>query len=167
MAKKIFSKNNTANSSPRDITISPMANIEDYIGTDRFGIYVHGTKGGYNDLPTEGCYHGDAWIVIQHIIMWSATEEEWLDLGILAGVQGPEGPPWWGNGDHRIDPRHNSDRCLHLELFQGGEPVGHRNGGGRIRIRQEEAGIQLISDDPDISGTHTGSDLRPSHFSGI
>lgn len=92
MAKKIFIKNNTANSSPQNISISPNANIEDYVGTDRFGIYVHGTKGGYNDLPTEGCFHGDAWIINQRIVMWSATEDQWVELGILAGVQGPEGP---------------------------------------------------------------------------
>ncbi|MGL5690250.1 MAG: hypothetical protein ACRDD8_05445 [Bacteroidales bacterium] len=91
MASKLKDIRN-ANSSPYNVKISPSANIEDYIGTDRFGIYVHGTKGGYNDLPLEGCYHGDAWIINQHVIMWSATEESWVDLGIIAGVQGAEGP---------------------------------------------------------------------------
>jgi hypothetical protein len=78
----------------QSLSISPQSDltIEDYIGTDRFGIYVHGTKGGWNDLPLEGCYHGDAWVVNQHVVMWSETEKQWVDLGVIAGVQGKTGP---------------------------------------------------------------------------
>lgn len=74
------------------VMVSPHADIESYISTDYFGVYVHGTKNGVNDLPETGCYHGDAWIIHNQVYMWSATSESWVNLGIMVGVQGPEGP---------------------------------------------------------------------------
>ncbi|MGL4404093.1 MAG: hypothetical protein ACRCTS_10300, partial [Fusobacteriaceae bacterium] len=74
------------------VMVSPQADIDNYISTDYFGVYVHGTKNGVNDLPEAGCYHGDAWVIDNYVYMWSATSESWVNLGVMVGVQGPEGP---------------------------------------------------------------------------
>jgi hypothetical protein len=66
--------------------------IEGPIGPEGRGIAIKGTVDLIADLPTTGNTDGDIWLVIEdgHGYTWDGTN--WIDIGPMLAIPGPEGP---------------------------------------------------------------------------